>query len=71
MAVFSIHGCILIAQRDDSDGDKRGGRTRETVVDTVDKMRREMHYQASRYALVPLPYTQPSFEHAQMGSYPR
>ena len=58
MAVFSVRGCILIAQRDDSGRDKRGGRTRETVVDIVDETRREVHYQASRYAFVPFPYTQ-------------
>lgn len=50
---------------------KRGGRTREAVVDTADETRREMHYQAPRYALVALSVYAASFEHAQMGSYPR
>ena len=69
MTVFSVRGCILIAQRDDSDGDKRGGRTQETVVDIVNETRREVHYQASRHTRALFVYAA-SFEHAQMGSYP-
>lgn len=53
IAVCFVRGCILIAQRDDSNG----GWTWEAVVDTVDETRREMHYQAPRYALMPLPCT--------------
>ncbi|KYM83022.1 hypothetical protein ALC53_06287 [Atta colombica] len=42
---------FLQVGRDDSGGDKRGGRTRETVVDIVDETRREVHYQASRHII--------------------